>query len=374
MYKIIIAPDKFKGALSGLQFCDIVEEAIKKHIESVEIKKLPLADGGDGTVEVLEYYMGGERVYIDVQDPLSRIIQASYLYSEEKKMAFIEMADASGIRLLKNEELNPLKTSTFGTGELIKRAMEKGAQHIILGIGGSATNDAGMGMARALGYRFYDLNQEELLGKGEDLNRLMHIDATSVSPAIKNIKFHVACDVNNPIFGKNGAAYIYAPQKGADSEMVATLDRGLQNFSSIVKNQFGLDLQDITGAGAAGGLGAGAVLFLGAQLKSGIQLIKEVVNFDEQIKGFDWIISGEGRLDEQTFSGKVIKGVIDSKTTQKLAVFCGFSELSEQDLEKYGVDYLAEVRNYAKNIDDSIKNSAKYLARAAEVFAQKLKG
>ena len=373
MYKIIIAPDKFKGTLSGLQFCNIVEEAIKKHIEPVEIKKLPLADGGDGTVEVLEYYMGGERVYVEVHDPLLRVIKASYLYSEEKKMAFIEMADASGIRLLKNEELNPLKTSTFGTGELIKHAMDKGAEQVILGIGGSATNDAGMGMARALGYRFYDLNHEELLGRGEDLNRLVHIDATSVSPLLKTIKFQVACDVDNPLFGKNGAAYIYAPQKGADAQMVATLDRGLQNVSSIVKNQFGLDLQNIVGAGAAGGLGAGTILFLGAQLKSGIQLIKEVACFDVQIEGFDWIISGEGRLDEQTFSGKVIKGVLDSKTNQKLAVFCGYSELSEQELEKYGVDYLAEVKNYAKNIDDSIKNSALYLSFVAEEFAQKLK-
>lgn len=374
MYKIIIAPDKFKGALSGLQFCDIVEEAIKKHIAPVEIKKLPLADGGDGTVEVLEYYMGGERVVVEVHDPLLRTIQASYLFSEEKKMAFIEMADASGIRLLGQEELNPLKTSTYGTGELIKHAIGKGAQHVILGIGGSATNDAGMGMARALGYRFYDLNQKELLGKGEDLNRLVHIDATSVSLILKTIKFHIACDVDNPLFGENGAAHIYAPQKGANKETVALLDSGLQNFSSIVKNQFGFDLQRLAGAGAAGGLGAGTVLFLDAELKSGIQLIKEVANFDEQIEGFDWIISGEGRFDEQTFSGKVIKGVMDSKTNQKLAIFCGFSELSDQDLAKHGVDYLAEVKTYAKNIDDSIKNSAKYLARAAEAFAKNIKG
>ncbi|NPD46263.1 glycerate kinase [Lentimicrobium sp. S6] len=373
MYKIIIAPDKFKGALSGLQFCDIVEEALKKHLDSVEIKKLPLADGGDGTVEVLEYYMGGERVEVEVHDPLARMIKASYLYSPKKRMAFIEMADASGIRLLKNEELNPLKTSTFGTGELIKHAIEKGAQHIILGIGGSATNDAGMGMARALGYRFYDLNHEELLGKGEDLNRLMHIDTTSVSPTLKDIKFHVACDVDNPLFGENGAAHIYAPQKGAHAPMVATLDGGLQNFSNIINNQFNFDLQNIAGAGAAGGLGAGTVLFLDAELKSGIALIKEIAHFDEQIKGADWMISGEGRLDEQTFSGKVIKGVMDSKTNQKLAVFCGFSELDEQDLAKYGVDYLAEVKAYAKNIDDSIKNSSNYLARVAEEFALKLK-
>ncbi len=373
MYKIIIAPDKFKGALTGLQFCDIVEEAIKKHIPTVEIKKLPLADGGDGTVEVLEYYMGGERVELEVHDPLHRKVKASYLFSEERKMAFIEMADASGIRLLKGHELNPLKTSSFGTGELIKDALDKGVEHIVLGIGGSATNDAGMGMARALGYRFYDLNQEELLGKGEDLNRLVRIDTTSVHPQLNGVKFQVACDVDNPLFGENGAAAIYGPQKGADDKMVAKLDKGLQNINQVMEQQTKIQLQDIPGAGAAGGLGAGSIFFLGAELKSGISLIKEIADFDNQIKGFNWIITGEGRLDEQTFSGKVIKGVMDSKTKQKLAAFCGFSELSREDLQQYGIDYLAEVKDYAKSIDDSIKNSAKYLAQAVEEFAIKLK-
>lgn len=372
MYKIIIAPDKFKGSLSGLQFCDIVEEAINKHLEKVDIKKLPLADGGDGTVEILEYYMGGERVFLEVKDPLFRSIKASYLYSQEKKMAFIEMADASGIRLLNKEELNPLLTSTYGTGELIKHAIDKGAQHIILGIGGSATNDAGMGMARALGYRFYDLNHKELLGKGGDLNRLIHIDATSVSPLLKDMKFHVACDVDNPLFGENGAAFVYAPQKGADSEMIRFLDRGLQNFNEVVERHSQIQLQNISGAGAAGGLGAGSIFFLGAELKSGISLIKDIADFDKQIEDADWIISGEGKFDEQTFSGKVIKGVMDSKTNQKLAVFCGYSELTSAELKKHGVDYLSEVQSFAQNIEDSIKNSAQYLARVSELFALKL--
>jgi len=373
MTKIIIAPDKFKESLTGLQFCDAIEKGIRKHVPDIEIEKLPLADGGDGTVEVLKYYLDGEMISLNVNDPLGRKVEASYLYSKTKKTAFIEMAEASGIRLLSNEEANPLKTSTYGTGELIKDALDKGVEHIILGIGGSATNDAGMGMARALGCRFFDKDNKELLGIGKDLQKIETIDASGVHSKIKEVNFEVACDVDNPLYGPNGAAYVYSPQKGASSKIVMELDNGLINFNEVVKSQFHLDLQNIKGAGAAGGLGAGCILFLGANLNSGIELIKNEAGFDQKIKGADWIITGEGKLDSQTFSGKVIRGVLDSLEDQKLALFCALVDLSETEREKLKVDHIAETSLYAKDLQDSMQNAGKYLEMAAESFGETLK-
>ena len=371
MIKIILAPDKFKGSLTGMEFCDAIERGIRKQTSGIEIIKLPLADGGDGTIEVLNFYLEGEISSVEVHDPLHRKMNASYLYSEGKKTAYIEMAVASGIRLLNNNEANPMLTSTYGTGELIKDALDRGVNHIILGIGGSATNDAGLGMARALGYTFLNQDKEELKGLGEDLTHLTSIDKSAIHPRLKEVKFEVACDVDNPLYGENGAAYIYSPQKGATPEMVLELDAGLQNFNHVVQKQCGVDLQEISGAGAAGGLGAGCILFLNATLNSGIDLIKNEANFDPLLKGADWIITGEGKLDEQTFSGKVIRGVLDSITDQKIAVFCGLVDLEETRVKEMNIDYLSEVSEYATNIDDSIKNAGIYLEKAAEDFALK---
>ncbi len=373
MKKIVIAPDKFKGSLTGIEFCDAVERGIKKHIENVTIVKLPLADGGDGTVDALKFYTGGKLISAEVHDPLLRPIKANYLYAEKEKLAFIEMAEASGIRLLENDEMNPLETSTYGTGELILDAVKRGAQHILLGIGGSSTNDAGMGMASALGFRFFDAKDILLEGKGKDLNQLARIDTSMVNAELRNIKFEVACDVDNPLYGPNGAAHIYAPQKGASKRVVEELDAGLRNFNKKVETQFGKILQNIAGAGAAGGLGAGCVLFLNAELKSGTELIKAIADFDEQVKDAEWIVTGEGKFDEQTFSGKVIKGVLDSRTNQQLAVFCGLSELNEQQIKAHKIDYLAEMMEQAADVEDSIKNAGEYLEIAAAQFAARIK-
>ena len=367
--KIVVAPDKFKGSLSGIEFCNAVERGIKRQIDHVELKKLPLADGGDGTVETLQFYTGGEYVSAEVNDPLLRKIKACYLYSAEQKVAFIEMAEASGIRLLKKKELNPLRTSTYGTGQLIKHAIKKGAKHILLGIGGSATNDAGIGMASALGIRFLDKRGAALKGIGADLNKIQSVDCSNVLDELKDVRFEVACDVDNPLYGARGAAYVYSPQKGASPEMVEVLDEGLQRFNSLVKNHFGKDMQSIPGAGAAGGLGAGCILFLNATLKSGIRLVKEFADFDKCIANADWIITGEGKIDEQTFSGKVISGILESRSKQKLAVFCGISELGREQIEEHQIDFLDEMINQAKDLNDSLKKSEIYLEKAAERFA-----
>ena len=372
MQKVVIAPDKFKGSLTGLEFCNIVEQCVLKYHPAAKVVKLPLADGGDGTVEALSYYMGGEFVELEVHDPLMRKVKATYLFSVEKKMAFIEMAEASGIRLLTSKEANPMQASTYGTGELIADAIKKGAKQIILGIGGSATNDAGMGMARALGFQFFDKDNNPLDGKGEDLAKLHHIMETYVLPELKDVAFEIACDVDNPLFGKNGAAHIYAPQKGASPRMVEQLDRGLQNVSQVVQKQYRTVLGNMPGAGAAGGMGFGAMLFLGATLKPGIDLIKGVANFDHEIQDAEWIITGEGKLDSQTFSGKVIKGVLDSRTNQRLAIFCGANELTKEEIHLHNIDHVAEIKPLAKNHEDSMNNSAEYLRRVTDYFMRKI--
>ncbi len=367
MKKIVIAPDKFKGSLSAIQFCEVVGAAIKEVCPDIKIVNCPLADGGDGTVDVLHHYIGGQHVTVEVNDPLFRLIKASYLYSDHTRTAYIEMSAASGIRLLSSDELNLLHTSTFGSGELVKDAIGRGAKHILLGIGGSATNDAGLGMARALGYRFYDKNDEELKGVGADLVRLVRIDDKDVSHMIREFKFEVACDVDNPLYGPDGAALVYGWQKGGTKEVLESLDYGLKHFSSVIHKTYGLEFQTIKGAGAAGGMGAGTLAFLNARLLPGINLVMEIAEFRSKIKDADWIITGEGRLDEQTLSGKVINGVMSAHTTQKLAIFCGSNKLKPPIKE---LDYLGELSRLASSAEESIAKAPQLLAKLAKQFAR----
>lgn len=368
--KIVVAPDKFKGSLTSLQFCRIVEEQLKASIPSATVVSLPMADGGDGTVSVLQYYLGGEYRDVRVHNPLHKRIKANYLLIREQQTAYIEMAEASGLNLLLKDEQNPMHTSTYGFGELIKDAILQGAKKIILGIGGSATNDGGMGMARALGYRFYDKMGNELYGKGKDLKLLHHIKEDT-EELLKDIEFTVACDVANLLYGSQGASYMYAQQKGATTEEVKHLDEGLQNFNEVIKKHFSIDLQTVKGSGASGGLGGGCQAFLNAKLQSGIALVQNIAKFSEHIKNADWVISGEGRLDTQTFQGKVIKGIADKITTQKLALFCGQITLSKEQLSKYPVAYSDAILNYTNDKDKAIKNSKKYLVKMILGFLTK---
>ncbi len=373
--KIVIAPDKFKGSLTGLQFCTAVEEGIKVVFPKAEIIKLPLSDGGDGTIDILEYHLKGKRAIVKVNDPLFKQIEASYFYMDTIKTAFIEMAEASGMYLLKPEEQNCFYTTTLGTGELILDAINKGAKTIILGIGGSATNDCGMGMASALGFKFEDKNGKQLSPVGKNLSHIETINTANVIEALKSIDFKVACDVTNPLYGENGAAYVYGPQKGASGNEINELDKGLRNIANIFGKQFNIDVQKIDGAGAAGGMGAGSRVFLKAELKSGIELVKDLIDFDDKIIGASWIVTGEGKLDDQTLSGKTIKGVIDSarQNNIKVAAFCGKSELNDKESLKFGISYIDEVLNYARNFDDALANSQVYVFEMAKNFAKKLK-
>ena len=372
--KFILAPDKFKGSLTGIEFCNAVEEGIKSIMPEAEIVKMPLADGGDGIIEILNYHLNGKRLTVTVNDPLFKPVEASYLYIESSQTAFIEMAEASGIKLLPIEKQNCFLTSTFGTGEIIKQAINKGVKTIVLGIGGSATNDCGIGMACALGYQFLDKNGNEVIPIGKNLSSINKIDVSNVNEALKTVEFKVACDVTNPLYGRNGAAYVYASQKGASVDEINLLNKGLEHFSNVLLEYFKVDVQKIEGSGAAGGMGAGALVFLNANLLSGIDLVKEVINFDKKIEGADWIITGEGNLDSQTFSGKTIKGVISSAKNYNInvAALCGSISLSKESLNDLGIIYADSIINLASNLDDAMVNSYKYLAVISSNFTENI--
>ena len=373
--KFVIAPDKYKGSLTAFEFCNAVEEGLNKALEKPTIIRLPLADGGDGTIDVVKYYLKADVVKVKVNDPLFRPIEASYLFSEQTKIAYIEMAEASGLKLLKDSERNCMHTTTLGTGELIADALQKGTKEIILGIGGSATNDGGMGMASALGFRFLDKNTAVLEPKGENLIHIKTIDSSEVHPLLKNVRVKVACDVTNPLYGKEGAANVYAEQKGASKEDIALLDDGLKNFAKVLFDTYGIDVQKISGAGAAGGMGAGSVVFLNAQLTSGIDLIKELADFDATIKGVDWIITGEGKLDEQTLSGKTISGVIKSAKNQNIpvAALCGSVNISVETQKELGLDYAISIVKGISDLEEAMASSYSNLVHAAYNFARILK-
>jgi glycerate kinase len=307
---ILLAPDKFKGSLTAVQVCAAIEEGIRMVNSAVEIISTPLADGGEGTGDLLVEYTQGSHIGIVARDPLFREVTSGYGISRDGNVAFIEMAKVSGLQLLNPEERNPMFTTTFGTGQLIRDAMERGARHIILGIGGSATNDAGIGMADALGYSFISIDNKKLKPMGGSLTQITTIETDKIHPLLSHTKFTVLCDVDNLLYGGNGAAYIFGPQKGATETMVKELDKGLQNFEEIARATFKIEV-NFPGAGAAGGLGAGAKVFLNANLSKGFDFISDFTNLEDSIRMSDLIITGEGKIDTQTLSGKVVKGVAD---------------------------------------------------------------
>ena len=373
--KFILAPDKYKGSLTGREFCETVAQGIYKVFPKAEILKMPLADGGDGTIDVVAGYLNASKVSLKVRDPLFREITAHYLLSEDGQTAFIEMSEASGYKLLQKPEMNCMRTTTLGTGGMISDALERGARTILLGIGGSATNDGGMGMAKALGYSFLGAEGNELKPIGENLGRVKEIHQHNVHPKLSKAKIQVACDVNNPFYGENGAAKIYGAQKGASEKDIEFLDDGLKHFSKVLSSTFDIDVQQISGAGAAGGVGGGAVVFLNAELVSGVDLIMELAHFDEALQGADWVITGEGQLDGQTFSGKTISGVIRSAKKQNVpvAAFCGSVDVSIEEMQQIGLDYAVSILNQIGNLDDAKARTAENLKLASYNFANLLK-
>lgn len=309
--KVALAIDSFKGCLSSVEAEIAAEQGIKMVSPDCEVLRFPIADGGEGILDVLVEATHGTYRKVIASDPLMRPIETRYGVSEDGITAFIEMAAISGLPLLAESERNPMLTTTYGTGELILHALETGCREFIIGIGRSATNDAGLGMLQALGFRFLDKEGETLGTGGQILNRVVEVDFSSVHPALKDSHFTIACDVRNPFCGREGAAYIFARQKGADDAMIAELDAGMASLSKLIHITTRKNITSVPGAGAAGGLGGAFLAFLNSELKPGIELLLQTLNFSEKIKDADLIITGEGKVDCQSVMGKVPSGILE---------------------------------------------------------------
>lgn len=334
--KIVIAPDSFKGSLSSAEVCRAMGAGVREVMgEEVEISLVPMADGGEGTVQAVVAATGGKLLEVLVKDPLGRPVTAVIGLTGGGSTAVLEMAAASGLPLLKEGERNPLRTSTFGTGQLIKAALDLEVKRIILGIGGSATNDGGMGMAHALGAIFRDAGGRELKDGGEFLGQLDSIDLSGLDPRLQTTEILVACDVNNPLTGPKGASVVYGPQKGATPEMVKMLDAGLLNLARVVEKSLGISINELPGAGAAGGLGGGAVAFLKAKMKPGVELVMDVTGFREKLKDSFLVITGEGRIDAQSVFGKTITGIAKAARKLKIPVLAVGGSLGEDYQKLY---------------------------------------
>ena len=306
MKKCVVVSDSFKGTVSSCEICAIAQRVIPRHFPACEVVCIPVADGGEGTVDCFVQTMGAQLVEITVTNALGEKSAAAYARLGE--LAIIEMAAAAGLPQV-GERRCPGTATTYGVGELIAHAVDSGCRKILLGLGGSATNDGGCGCAAALGVRFYDADGQSFVPVGDTLGRIARIDTAEAEALLRSVEITVMCDVTNPLYGPTGAAYVFAPQKGADAEKVKSLDAGLRHFGDVIRSQYGLDVSAMPGAGAAGGMGAGCVALLGGTIQSGIDAVLDVTGFDRQLEGADLVITGEGRIDSQSADGKVVSGV-----------------------------------------------------------------
>jgi len=359
---IVIAPDKFKGSIDSLTLCAVIKKEILAIQPDALVETYPLADGGDGFAGIVHHYFGTTTVYSKTIDPLGRPITAAYQYAEASATAYIEMAAASGLSLLQESEYNPMVASTYGTGLVIRDAISRGAQKIVLGIGGSATNDGGMGMADALGYMFLDKNEDPLDPCGESLSLINEI-VMPETDYLEDIEFQVACDVKSPFYGLEGAAFVYAPQKGATPEQVTMLDEGLKHLDDLFIKFFNRSVATLPGAGAAGGMGGGCEVFLGARLISGTDHIIEEVGLDKKIAEANVIITGEGCFDEQSLQGKVTGTLarLAQRYNKRIRVICGKSTIAEQDCGSLGVEALVTLNSIAGDEQQAISHPELYL-------------
>lgn len=334
MQNFILVPDSFKGTLSAIEVCNIMKSSIKNLYKDANIISVPVADGGEGTVDAFLYALGGEKKSVWVSDAFNeQKILVNYAMLKDD-IAVIEMAACAGLPLVKNR-LEPDKTTTFGVGELIIDAINSGAKKIILGLGGSATNDGGCGMAAALGVKFKDEQDQEFIPTGGTLSQIYKIDMNNIYPKIKDVEFISMCDVDNPLCGKLGASAVFAPQKGADEDMVKSLDEGLAHLAKIIKRDLHIEVKDIKGAGAAGGLGAGSIAFLQSKLTKGIDVILDTINFDELVSKADIVFTGEGKFDSQSLHGKVVMGVANRSQKYKTPVIVVTGAIGENIQEAY---------------------------------------
>jgi glycerate kinase len=369
--KIVIAPDSFKESLTALHVCEAVEKGIKSHFPDAEISKVPMADGGEGTVQSLVDATGGEIIQARVTGPLGKEVEAFYGILGDGNTAVIEMAAASGLHHVPVDKRNPLITTTRGTGELILKALDHKVKHIIIGIGGSATNDGGTGMAKALGAKLLDANGAEIKEGGGSLAQLASIDLTNLDSRLAEVKVEVACDVDNPLTGETGASAVFGPQKGATPDMVKQLDRNLAHYAAIVGKEMGIHIQSIPGAGAAGGLGGGLLAFLSAELKPGVDIVIKATQLESYIKNADLVITGEGRIDGQTIYGKTPIGV--AKTAKKHSVpviaIAGSIGAGSEAVYEHGISALFSVVPGAVSLQEALEKADENIERTAKNVA-----
>lgn len=370
--KIVLAPDSFKESMAAKEVCQEIEKGLKKILKNIECIPVPMADGGEGTTQSLVDATNGEFFTIDVTGPLGDVVKARFGILGDKKTAIIEMAQASGLELVPREKRNPMITTTYGTGELIKKALEKGVSTILIGIGGSATNDGGAGMFQALGGKLLDKNGNDIGFGGGELSKLDRIDISNLDSRIKDVEIIVACDVQNPLTGKNGASHIFGKQKGANEEEREILDKNLKNFAEIIRKDIGKDVENIAGAGAAGGLGAGLMAFLSAKLKKGVEIVIEYSELEKKIQGADLVITGEGSIDGQTRFGKTPYGV--AKTAQKYDIpviaLAGNIGKDIETLYEHGFTAILPILTKVESLDEAIKNGKNNVEYIAETLAR----
>ncbi len=353
MRKIILVPDSFKGTMSSIQICNIMEERLNKYFPKAQIVKIPVADGGEGSVESLVRAVGGEMVYAKVKGPYFDTIESFYGILSDGETAIIEMAAAAGLPIV-GDRKDPSKTTTYGVGELIRHAIMDGCKNIIIGLGGSSTNDGGAGMAAALGVKFINKDGNVFVPVGGTLSEIESIDISEALD-LSNLNITAMCDVDNPLYGVNGAARIFGPQKGADEEMIKLLDQNLSHFASIIKEQLDKDILDMPGAGAAGGMGAGVAAFLNAKLKRGIDVVLDTVGFNALLKGADMVFTGEGKIDGQSLRGKVVHGVAVRAKEQAVPVIAVVGDIGDdiEGIYDAGVCAIVSINRVAVPFEDA---------------------
>ncbi|ATH93949.1 glycerate kinase [Bacillus glycinifermentans] len=369
--KIVIAPDSFKESMTSMEAADCIKKGFATVLPDAEYVKIPVADGGEGTVQALVDATDGELIRKTVTGPLGTPVEAVYGLLGDGKTAVIEMAEASGLHLVPPDQRNPLVTTTRGTGELILDAAEKGALHIIIGLGGSATNDGGAGMASALGVKFLNKDGCEIGDGGGSLSQIAAINTDGMHPKLKDIVFEAACDVDNPLTGPNGASSVFGPQKGASDNMVALLDDNLKHYARAIKKEMKCEADSLPGAGAAGGLGAGLKAFLKAELKSGVDIVLDTLSFSERIKGADLVITGEGKIDGQSIHGKTPVGVASRAAREGIPVIAVAGSLGEGCELVYdkGISALFSIVPGTRTLEDSLANGKAYLEHCARNIA-----
>lgn len=365
--KIVLAPDSFKGSMDSMHIIEIVEKAARKVFPDCEILKIPIADGGEGTVDALISILKGRIDYLTVLGPLYEKTNAKYGIIDEKTM-MIEMSAASGLPLISEEKRNPLYTSTYGTGQLIKNALDGGFTNIIIAIGGSATNDGGIGAMEALGVRFLDKQGKQVKGIGKNLIHIEDIDVRNMNPKIKDVQITVMCDVENPFTGENGATYVYGEQKGGTDEILSSLEEGMLHYQKLIKEKLNIDISNVPGAGAAGGLGGALYVFLNAKLQSGIKTVLETIKFDELLEGVDLVVTGEGKLDAQSAFGKVLAGIGQESKRNEIPVVAivGCIEEGADSIYECGIESAISTIDNVMSLKEAMENSDKLLLSAAE--------